>query len=221
MNWDGFNELLSAAAASVSDLTDQAWEIWRSGGLAMAGIAAIGFLMFGIGCSVWLRLRAKGFHRVREATWRQWIEDPSQRRGPIGELMDFVLDTDDVATMTTAFREVQQSEVAPFTRDLRVMRVCVSAAPLVGLLGTVTGMLTTFSALATGAGGEKTMGLVAAGISTALVTTETGLVVALPGLFFQYQLKQKYERYRAFLTHLENVCVQRSFRVAAPLAKAA
>jgi biopolymer transport protein ExbB len=88
------------------------------------------------------------------------------------------------------------------------MRVCVSAAPLVGLLGTVTGMLATFGALASGSGGEKTMGLVAKGISEALITTETGLVVALPGLFFQYQLSRKYDQYKAFLAHLETVCTQ-------------
>jgi biopolymer transport protein ExbB len=88
------------------------------------------------------------------------------------------------------------------------MRICVSAAPLLGLLGTVTGMLGTFGALATGSGGEKTMGLVAEGISEALITTETGLVIALPGLFFQYHLTRKHERYKAFLAHLETVCAQ-------------
>ena len=84
--------------------------------------------------------------------------------------------------------------------------------PLLGLLGTVTGMLTTFGALATGSGGEKTMSLVASGISEALITTETGLVVALPGLFFQYVLARKHERYKAFLAHLETTCTQSLFK---------
>ena len=88
------------------------------------------------------------------------------------------------------------------------MKVCVTAAPLLGLLGTVMGMLTTFGALASGSGGEKTMAMVAGGISEALITTETGLVIALPGLFMQYQLARKYERYKAFLAHLETVCTQ-------------
>ena len=73
------------------------------------------------------------------------------------------------------------------------MKICVSAAPLMGLLGTVTGMLATFAALASGSGGDKTMSLVAEGISEALITTETGLVIALPGLFLQYQLTRKLE----------------------------
>jgi hypothetical protein len=88
------------------------------------------------------------------------------------------------------------------------MKVCVSAAPLVGLLGTVTGMLSTFGALSSGSGGEKTMSMVAGGISEALITTETGLVIALPGLFLQYQLSRKHERYVAFLAHLQTVYTQ-------------
>ena len=77
------------------------------------------------------------------------------------------------------------------------MKVTVSTAPLLGLLGTVTGMLATFDALAAGSGGDKTMDLVAGGISEALITTETGLVIALPGLFFQFILARKRERYDA------------------------
>jgi biopolymer transport protein ExbB len=92
------------------------------------------------------------------------------------------------------------------------MKVCVSAAPLLGLLGTVTGMLATFGALASGSGGDKTMGLVASGISEALVTTETGLIIALPGLFFQYQLSRQLDRYKAFLAHLQTVCTQNVYR---------
>lgn len=219
---------MNEAAVQLSQLVDQvrplierAVEIWRSGGWAMVGIGAIGLLMFGLGGSVWLRLHSKKFQSIREQTWRRWIEHPSERRGPVGELMNFVLDRNDITELSTAFQELQKSEIAPFSRDLRVMRICVSAAPLVGLLGTVTGMLATFDALATGAGGDKTMGLIADGISTALVTTETGLVVALPGLFFQYQLTQKYERYRAFLTHLENVCIQWSYHRTEDRAQAA
>ena len=73
-------------------------------------------------------------------------------------------------------------------------------------------MLTTFDALATGAGGQKTMGMIAGGISEALITTETGLLIALPGLFFQYQLMRKHERYKAFLAHVESVCTQKLYR---------
>jgi biopolymer transport protein ExbB len=58
------------------------------------------------------------------------------------------------------------------------------------------------------------MGLVAEGISEALVTTETGLIIALPGLFFQYHLARKLERYKVFLAHLETICTQKVYKPA-------
>lgn len=191
-----------------AQLWDEAVAIWLSGGWAMIGIAVVALVMFAVGLHVQLRLLQSGFWSVSERTWRRWIEQPSERKGPIGELLDFVSGARSIEAMGELFGQLRSTDVAPFERDLRVMRVCVTAAPLVGLLGTVTGMLDTFGALASGSGGEKTMEMIAAGISEALITTETGLVIALPGLFFQYQLTRTHDRYKAFLAHLETVCTQ-------------
>ena len=178
----------------------------------MIAIAVIALVMFGLGCHVQLRLREKGFDAVPEKVWRRWIDHPQERKGPIGEILDFVTGGRNHKDMAFFFRQLRKTETAPFDRDLRVMKICVSSAPLVGLLGTVTGMLSTFGALGAGAGGDKTMGMVAAGISEALITTETGLVIALPGLFFQYALRRKAERYKVFLAHLETVCTQSQYK---------
>jgi biopolymer transport protein ExbB len=198
-------ELLKARALV---LWDQATAIWIAGGWAMAAIALVALVLFGLGAHVYFKLLGTGFRSVPERRWREWIEKPELRRGPIGELLDFATGARDHEELAVAFQELRTTRIAPFERDLRVMRVCVAAAPLLGLLGTVTGMLATFDALATGSGGEKTMALVSKGIAEALITTETGLVIALPGLFFQYQLARNVERYRAFLAHLETVCSQ-------------
>ncbi|HXV76729.1 MAG TPA: MotA/TolQ/ExbB proton channel family protein, partial [Candidatus Polarisedimenticolaceae bacterium] len=124
----------------------------------------------------------------------------------------FAMGATDLKEVAVRFAELDSTELAPFDRDLRFMRRAVSTAPLFGLLGTVTGMLATFAALATGSGGDKTMDLIAGGISEALITTETGLVIALPGLFFQFHLTRMRDRYEAFLAHLETVCTQRFYR---------
>lgn len=203
---------LLAMADQLEGLVQEALRIWRSGGDAMWGIAAIALVIFALGLHVHLRLREKGFTSVREETWRRWIESPRERRGPIGAMLDVLTEARTIAESTRLFEQIQRAETRPFERDLRVMKVCVSAAPLVGLLGTVIGMLATFGALSAGSGGDKTMGLIAEGISQALITTETGLVVALPGLFLQYQLRRKFERYKAFLAHLESVCNQTLYK---------
>jgi biopolymer transport protein ExbB len=190
----------------------QATGIWMSGGWCMPPIALIAMVMFGIGIKVRLQLRRKGFLAVPEATWRRWIDDGRARKGKIGDLLDFVTGGSTLEHISLAFSEVRATEIAPFERNLKVMRICIGAAPLLGLLGTVTGMLATFHALASGSGGEKTMALVSKGISEALITTETGLVVALPGVFFQYQISRRFDRFKVFLAHLETVCTQSLYR---------
>jgi biopolymer transport protein ExbB len=177
----------------------------------MIAIAFIALVMFAMGVSLQLRLRRKGY-AVPEKVWRHWINHPESRKGPIGKLLNFVTGGDSLKDIAMFFDELRTTELAPFERDLKIMKICVGVAPLLGLLGTVTGMLATFHALATGAGGEKTMGMVAEGISEALITTETGLVVALPGLFMQYIITRNFERYRAFLAHVETVCMQKRYK---------
>ena len=66
---------------------------------------------------------------------------------------------------------------------LSFIGVLAAIAPLLGLLGTVTGMVATFDVLAVfGTGNAKAM---AGGISEALITTQTGLLVAIPGLYMK------------------------------------
>jgi biopolymer transport protein ExbB len=200
---------MNAIIEQLTALWKQAVNIWLSGGWGMPALAVDALVMFTLGMHVLFKLREKAYQSVSEKKWKRWIDHPNERRGPVGELLDFVTGANSLKQSAVFFEELRTAEITPFERDLRVMKVCVSAAPLLGLLGTVVGMLATFGALATGSGGEKTMGLVAEGISEALVTTETGLIIALPGLFFQYQLSRRLEGYKAFLAQLETICTQK------------
>ncbi len=203
---------MDAMIEHLKTLWEQAYDIWLSGGSCMPAIAVNALVMFALGIHVHLKLRKKGFQSVPENTWRHWIDHSAERKGPIGNLLDFVTDGTSLKETGVLFQELRATELVPFERDLRVMKVCITTAPLLGLLGTVTGMLTTFGALASGSGGEKTMGLIAEGISEALITTETGLVIALPGLLFQYLLAREHERYKTFMAHLETVCTQKLYK---------
>ena len=70
-------------------------------------------------------------------------------------------------------------ETPRLERGLSTLRVLTVVAPLLGLLGTVTGMIETFQMITLfGAGDPRIM---AGGISEALVTTMLGLTVAIPG----------------------------------------
>ncbi|WP_372845022.1 MotA/TolQ/ExbB proton channel family protein [Pontiella sp.] len=198
----------------------QAVAIWASGGWAMIALALDAFIIFYMGSAIFWCIRAKGYLYVTEGKMKTWVKDPAKGRGPVGKMIRFVMGATNLTEIAIRFDELNQTEIAPINRDLKVMQACVGIAPLLGLLGTVTGMLATFAALATGSGGDKTMGMVASGISEALITTETGLLIALPGLIFQYKLAREHAQYKAFLAHLQTVCSQRIYKENQP-AKAA
>ena len=71
-----------------------------------------------------------------------------------------------------------------------IIRTIVVTAPLIGLLGTVTGMIETFDSLASSELFSQSGGI-AGGISQALFTTQLGLVVAVPGLILGRILDKK------------------------------
>jgi biopolymer transport protein ExbB len=84
----------------------------------------------------------------------------------------------DVETLEMKLSEAILGETPKLTRNITLIQVISVVAPLLGLLGTVIGMILTFQAITLfGTGDPKTM---AGGISTALVTTVEGLVVAIP-----------------------------------------
>jgi biopolymer transport protein ExbB len=72
---------------------------------------------------------------------------------------------------------------------LPFVAICATSAPLLGLLGTVTGIMNTFSLMTEfGTGDPKTL---SSGISEALITTEYGLIIAIPSLLLHAFLARK------------------------------
>ena len=78
-------------------------------------------------------------------------------------------------------REAVLVQTGKLEKGMWLLGAVVNTAPQLGLLGTVTGMITSFSALSASVESSKT---VAAGISEALYTTAFGLIVAIPTLIF-------------------------------------
>jgi len=75
------------------------------------------------------------------------------------------------------------------TKYIRMIAVLAAIAPLLGLLGTVSGMITTFDVISLfGTGNAKAM---AGGISEAMITTQSGLVAAIPGLLMSGFLSRR------------------------------
>jgi biopolymer transport protein ExbB len=88
-----------------------------------------------------------------------------------------------------SMEEVLMKTQPKLERLLSIIWITASTAPLLGLLGTVTGIITTFKLLTIfGSGDPKALG---GGISEALITTEFGLIVAIPALVLHALLQRK------------------------------
>ncbi|RUO75671.1 MotA/TolQ/ExbB proton channel family protein [Pseudidiomarina taiwanensis] len=114
---------------------------------------------------------------------RQLKQASASNDNPLGRVMaikDAHPDAD-TETLELKLSEGILREVPKITRNLTFVKIISVVAPLMGLLGTVTGMINTFQAITLfGTGDPK---LMAGGISQALVTTVLGLVVAIPMTF--------------------------------------
>lgn len=87
-------------------------------------------------------------------------------------------------TIRTSLREMQEEEAVKLFQKIGWLSLISATAPMMGLLGTVTGMFVTFGDIAD-AGGSVSPAQLAGGIKLALVTTILGLIVAIPvGAFF-------------------------------------
>jgi biopolymer transport protein ExbB len=196
------------ATGGLAAFVERAWEITLAGGTAMWAIWIVAFLMCALGANVWIGMNGAGMWRRSRRTLARWVAEPSRARGLAGRLLKDALGTRSREAASLTFAEFKADSLEPFERQLKFMKLCVGVAPLLGLFGTVTGMLATFAALASGSGGEQTMSDIAKGISEALITTEAGLVVALPGLFFHYYLSRKLRGYQNFLDDAESACLK-------------
>jgi biopolymer transport protein ExbB len=90
-------------------------------------------------------------------------------------------------SLGNAFTRAANQEMQRFSQGLPTLDTCITAAPLLGLLGTVTGMMATFGAL--GSSGDVASGASAimGGIGEALIATACGLAIAITGLLpFNY-----------------------------------
>ncbi|MCT7374127.1 MotA/TolQ/ExbB proton channel family protein [Chelativorans salis] len=87
-------------------------------------------------------------------------------------------------------------QLATMSRHLRVLEAVAQAAPMIGLLGTVVGMISAFGELSA-SGGAVDPSALATGIWTALLTTAAGLTVAIPFYFVSVWLEARVDAERA------------------------
>ncbi len=98
-----------------------------------------------------------------------------------------------------ALESAAQGEMPLLQRFATAFNTIVGIAPLLGLLGTILGLVQALSSLELGSGGGASSLEVIAGIGEALFTTAVGLVIAITTLVFANYFQSRYRRQRAFI----------------------
>lgn len=194
------------------DWIHDGWQMFHTGGAIMYMLGALACLLYGVAFAA-LTYVSRGNLDDRQADrWEEFIRDPSKAEGRLGEALQYVLHGNrlTIKSVGRRFDEIRLNIIAAVDRRLMVLNTLVAAAPLCGLLGTVMGMLAMFAGLAHGKG-QAGMQRIAAGMQEALITTQTGLTIALPGLFIALVIKSKRDRMKDALVRLESLILTTRF----------
>jgi biopolymer transport protein ExbB len=90
-------------------------------------------------------------------------------------------------------KEVTYLELPKLEKNMNILSSIITVAPLLGLLGTVIGLMKIFNVISGGNLGDPTM--LSAGIAQALITTVTGLAIAIPFIFLYQYLSHRIEMF--------------------------
>ncbi|MFH1998206.1 MAG: MotA/TolQ/ExbB proton channel family protein [Planctomycetota bacterium] len=190
------------------------WEHIRKGGAVMVPI----FIMAGAALLValykWLALvflRKPSKQQIRallsavaDHEGEAAVSEVAKIKGPVGRML--TAGVEHLKESRELIEEVMYEKV--LTTRLKLMSflpfiaICAASAPLLGLLGTVTGIINTFKLITVfGSGDVKTL---SGGISEALITTEFGLIVAIPSLLIHAFLSRKA---RGMISYMETTAI--------------
>lgn len=183
---------------SVQDVTGDLLAYIEQGGFVMPPLVMGTFILWYALGYRFLTLRRGSVRSVRMLLDRDARGKPVAGSGLIPRAVRIGLTL--CARHPSQLRRALDDAFAEFDRELKAGRILitsiVSIAPLAGLLGTVSGMIETFDSL-----GDMALyasgGGIAGGISQALLTTQMGLVIAVPGVIIGRLLDQRQ-------SHLEN-----------------
>lgn len=177
--------------------------ILQSGGWVMILLAVLALILYVTAFDLIYTVYSGNLGRPSD-DWLDWVRDPEKGVGQVGEIIQYTQHGGpDSKRVQQRFEEVNFETASKVNSRLVLLNTLVAAAPLAGLLGTVIGMLNTFGGLA--AGGSESMARVAGGIHEALLTTQTGLLIALPGVFVSLLIKRRKHTLEASIGMLESM----------------
>lgn len=198
-------DVTGGSAIEFADTRDSLMEHLRKGGITMIPLLGLAALCLVVGLYKFVTL-----HRLESGQSGREVEDilalleggrveaAREEAGNLGVPLGPVIQ-EGVQHAEAPKEHVEEimyerllSQIPLLEKYLTVLAVGASAAPLLGLLGTVTGMIRTFDLITVFGTGDA--GRLSEGISEALVTTEFGLIIAVPALLMHAYLARKVKK---------------------------
>ena len=188
-------------ALKIKQVEETWWEHINKGGVVIWPLLGLGLAAALIALIKWFQLSA--LKQVRPSDLQAVLDKVNENdtasalalakriKGPAGELLETAIqNTDQSKEMLEEILYERMLHTKPkLDRFLPFISLTAATAPLLGLLGTVTGMINTFKLITVfGTGDPKRL---SSGISEALVTTEYGLIIAVPCLLMFAFLSRK------------------------------
>ncbi|MEM7697937.1 MAG: MotA/TolQ/ExbB proton channel family protein [Verrucomicrobiota bacterium] len=213
-----------------SSANARVWDFFLSGGIFMAFIVICSFVAITVAIHRALSLR---WNAVIPSTFETELlrcsEYFRQRKGsrlfiamkrdasPLAHLARVCLSPEFKTReeATSAVESSAREQVVKLENGLGVLEVIVTIAPLLGLLGTVSGLVSVFATLGA-AGNESDPALIAGGIAVALNTTIAGLVVAVVTVIAYTYFSRKLERIAARLEVISSHVIHEFYRHGGP-----
>ncbi|MEX0330845.1 MAG: MotA/TolQ/ExbB proton channel family protein [Puniceicoccaceae bacterium] len=155
------------------------YELLQQGGWAMFPLGSLSLALFALILFTWIQT-SRGHYGLRPSRWTEL---------PVGrQLLGRASELESEARGT--FIDEQSTIIEANTlRWIQYLNVIATIAPMVGLLGTVSGMIGAFQTIATGGMGKPE--LLAGDIGEALITTATGLTIGIPAMIFYFVLRNR------------------------------
>lgn len=158
-------------------------DLLRQGGWAMYPLGSLSCALFVLILFTWLQT-SRGFFGLQPSRWTshpvtRQLEKKLGKKRP--ELTD--------SALRERVDDFLSSLEGSTLRWIQYMNVIATIAPMVGLLGTVSGMIGAFQTIATGGMGKPE--LLAGDIGEALITTATGLTIGIPAMIFYFMLRNR------------------------------
>ena len=173
--------------------------------ILLCSVFALAIFVERLVCFARLRSRGKGLAAktallLNSGKEREASELVRESDSPMGRILDQALDVKDAdrEIVETVIANATEEEVRNLSTYIQALATIGNIAPLLGLLGTVIGMIKAFMVIQQ-MGGKVNAAVLAGGIWEAMLTTAIGISVALPAMVAHSYLVSRVERYEARL----------------------